>query len=197
MWGKKFLAAIIISFAYFLGLIPLMFSMNNYFIAEMSIFGVLLVFTVIATLGVYNDKRWSWPWYIFVNALALLNLILVYLFMQRIFLFGIVALVAVVSFLFSVMSAESDEDYEYEKYEEKLEHGVRDDEVIVEEITPLKEAAHKHRKSEKQYVGSIKSAEYHLASCPTARKITGKNKIMFTSDSEAEEEGYKKHSCVK
>lgn len=47
------------------------------------------------------------------------------------------------------------------------------------------------------FVASKNSKVYHSPDCQYAKRIKDKNKIWFKSAKEAEEMGYKPHSCVK
>lgn len=49
----------------------------------------------------------------------------------------------------------------------------------------------------KSFVASKNSKVYHSPDCQYAKRIKDKNKIWFKSAKEAEEMGYKPHSCVK
>jgi hypothetical protein len=196
MWGRRFLIQVILGFLYFISLIPITFGMQKYFLAGLIALVTLLTVHIMAGATVWQENRISWSVYSFGWALSLVNILFAYFFTTRIYLFAVAVLVSVIGFLLAVLNIETDEEYEYDKYSEKLEKGVDDDEVIVEEITPLKDGK-REAKAEKNYVGSIKRAEYHTPDCLAAKRISKENKIWFTTKADAEEQGYSKHSCIK
>lgn len=198
MWGRKFLVAILINFVYMITLIPLVFSVTRFFYLELILLAAFLILSFLAATAMYFEHKWSWPLYTFLFAAGLLNMMFVYFFSARIYLFAVSVIATVVGFLYSVLSLESTEEYEYDKYKEKVDKGVGEEEVIVEEITPLKGDFEKPKeKMARNYLGSLKRAEYHVPNCLAAKRITGKNKVWFATKEEAEEQGYSKHSCVK
>ncbi|MFH1511493.1 MAG: hypothetical protein ABIF10_07415 [Candidatus Woesearchaeota archaeon] len=195
MWGKRFVAIIIIAFFYFLALIPVVFDLKGIFVPGLFVLLALLFFAFMASIGVYLEKRWSWGLYTLVFALGLANVMWIYYSTTRLFLFAIAIVTAVIGFLMSVLNIKAFEDYEYKKYKEKVDKGnISDDEVIVEEIKPI--APPEPPVEPRRYVGSMKSTEYHKPQCLAAKRINKKNQVWFTGKSDAEKQGYSGHSCV-
>jgi hypothetical protein len=195
MWGRRFIFIVSISFLYLLALIPVVFDVRQNFMIELVFFGALLLFTILASAAVFNEQRWSWPLFTIVFALGLANLLWVYFFTTRIFLFAIAVILAVTGFVMSVLNIKDAELYEYKKYKDKVDTGkVSDEEVIVEEIKPLGKP--EEPSLERRYLGSLKSTEYHEPKCLAAKRIVRKNQIWFSSVADAERQGYSAHSCV-
>jgi hypothetical protein len=195
MWGRKLIAVVLISFFYFLAMIPIIFDVRQYFVLELAIYAVLLLFTIIAVLAIYFEQRWAWSLLTLLFAFGLANLLWTYFLTLRPFLFAISIVLAVIGFVYSVLNISASEEYEYEKYREKVKKGVSDDEVIVEEIKPLTKP--EEEPTEKRYVGSTKAAEYHLPDCIAAKRIHKKNAVWFSGVKDAEGQGYSAHTCVK
>jgi len=198
MWGRKFIVASLVSFFAIISFIPVAFDTHGgMFYFELVMILLFLLAFLLAAFGVYQQQRWSWQLYMVLFAVFMLNIIVTYFFSRRIYLFAIGVLACVAGFLYSVFNLETDEEYEFEKYHEKVDKGVEDDEVIVEEITPLKGSAPNLETYEEEFIGSTKRHDFHSPDCPAAKKIAKGNKIVFTSRSDAESQGYSKHNCIK
>jgi hypothetical protein len=194
MWGKRFIGIVVISFFYYLPLIPIIFGMTSHFKIELVAYAFLLLLGLIAAVGVYRERQWSWGMFTIVYALALANVLWVYYNTSSVWLFAITIVAAVVGFMVSVLNIKAFEEYEYYKYKDKVEKGVSEDEVIVEEIKPMgkKDSEPKQRR----FLGSLKASDYHEPSCLAAKKIIKKNQVWFESKADADGQGYSRHTCV-
>jgi hypothetical protein len=197
MGAGNYIATILISFFYFLAVIPIVFDVPRFFVTVFLVLIGLILLAIIAAAAVYTESMGSWALFAIVYAAGLFYAIGLYFLTTHVFLFAIAVVLAVIGFLHAVMSAGWDgrEKYEYDKYSEKVDKGVDEEEVIVEEIKPAKTV--EKVKPDIKYVASATGSAYHDPSCVAAKRIDKKNAVWFKNKREASRRGYREHRCIK
>ena len=77
MKGFAYFVTLIILFINFLGLIFLVFRLPQSFMFEFFIFLLLLIFSLIISIGMYKRRVWIWPLSIIFYIVNILNLIFI------------------------------------------------------------------------------------------------------------------------
>lgn len=140
MGDSKFITILVLFFLNFFWMIKLIFGFYGLFLRlELLLFLAMLFLSIIALAGIYSDGNWAWALASIIFAVNLINLAYIYFRTARLFLFTGVILVNIIGFIMSVTNIKSREEEEYDKYEGKVKKGVDKEEVVVEEIKPLKE----------------------------------------------------------
>jgi hypothetical protein len=120
---------------------------------------------MIALGGIYNNRNWAWALASIIFAVNLINLAYIYFKTVRLFLFTGVILVNIIGFITSITNIKPKEEEEYHN-EGKVKKGVDKEEVVVEEIKPLKEGktlkSYKPEKPEKKKAGKKKTKKERI-----------------------------------
>ena len=179
MWGEKYVQHLLVFLVAFLSLIFLIFKSHGLlFKLEFVALLVLFLIAAIILLSLFVEERFGFTAAFFFYAVFIINLLfLKYHLSGQWLLFGVSLLAALIGFLLSVMS-------------------------LGKKVVPL-ETYHEEVKIEPyggkktgKYVASSTGTTYHLQTCDWAKKIIKKNQVFFDSASEAEQNGFKKHSCL-
>ena len=172
----SFFVTDIILLIVFLGLIRVIFTLGGIgFLLELIAIVVLLFIAIIALIPAYSGSRGGWGFLSGVFFLILLDLLLIYLRINRTGkAFLLTALFAAIGFIISVINI---------KKEEEIEEPSEKEEPVYTNFEPGK------------YVASKTGSSYHIAKCDWAKKIKKKNQVWFDSEEEAKK-NFKPHSCL-
>lgn len=167
-----------------------------------------VIMAYIITKGIFNKKNWAWTLSSYTFGIMFANAGYLYFKTDIPFWYSLMFISAVIGFIYSIMRIKSYEQFEYDKFKSKLKRGVLSDEVIVEEIKPLKEdeilpsyekeiakSEVKTRFTPGKFVASKTATTYHDPKCDWAKRIKPKNQVWFESAAKARKAGYKKHNC--
>jgi hypothetical protein len=191
MGAGNYIATILISFFYFLAIIPIVFDVPRFFVTVFLILCGLLLLAIIAAGVVYTEARGGWALFAVVYAAGLFYAIGLYFLTAHIFLFALAVILAVLGFLHAVVAAGYPEHRDYESFDSPPKPP---EDVVVEEIKPAKTVK---ASKDAKYVASTGGRAYHTPDCVSAKRIDAKNAVWFKRRSEAGRKGYRKHRCVK
>ncbi len=166
----------------FIGLIILVFNFGGLLLlGELTLISILLLLSFIAVIAVYVGARWSYGLLFFIFAVILIDMLFMYFKFRTInAVYFITLLVSVIGFIMSIASIKREE--EFEEFEPTPKE---DEEEATTTYTPGK------------FVASKTASNYHKPKCDWARKIKKSNQVWFSSEKEANDKGYKPHSCLK
>lgn len=141
MWGKKFIALLIILLIDFLGLIFLTFETHGLlFRLEILLLLIFLFVSFIIMLGLFVEESWAWALAFIFFAVYLFNLIfLKYFIPGHNILFGGSFVVGIIGFLMSIANlGKKEEELPYEDHEKdrKLSEYTEVPEVETYDIKP-------------------------------------------------------------
>ena len=179
----------ILSFVMLLGLLFVTQNFHRYFLL-LEIAGLVILAAVIVIGFIGYARAWGERVLFFAFLLYLANLAVVWYFTGE--MYFVLLVLAVLGFFISVpknfsLSSSSP------KVKEEL-HSVVFDPVQKEEKPEEKPAV---KFTPGKFVASKNSNSYHLPKCEWAKKIAKSRRVWFVSEQEAEEKGFKKHSCLK
>jgi len=172
MSGGKLITFSIILLVNFI--IEIFFTFNSHiFIREFILFWIFFIASVVLLFGIGANAKWSAPWFAVFFSLQLLNFI--YLYNNLVNMHNIIFIAALFFSALGLLIAAAFIKRKIKKVP-KTE--------IVESFEPGK------------YLASKTGSVYHAPKCDWAKKIKKQGQVWFNSESEAEEKGYKKHSCL-
>ncbi len=179
--GKfSFLVMSITLLIIFIGFIDVVFDLRGFlFITEFLFLGILMFFTLISMVLIYNDAKFGWTLMTFILAFILIDFLFIYLFkLSQSSLLLLTAVVGLVGFIISVVNIKGPEELEEPEDVEEISSSVK------KEFKPGK------------YIASKTGAKFHSPKCDWAKKIKKANRVWFDSKEEARKAGYKTDDCV-
>lgn len=192
----------ILSLSYAFSAIQVIFStQGRLMIFEACLLASFLFLTIAILKGIYQKKNWAWTLSAYTFAIMFANAGYLYFKTDMPLWYSMMFILTAVGFVYSIMRIRSYEEYEYLKLRKKVKKGVSGNEVIVEEIKPLKEdellKSYKKEFVPGKFVASKTGTMYHTPKCEWAKRIKKSNRVWFNTHQEAKKAGYKKHSCLK
>jgi len=190
-----------------IGTLLMMFRLEQHFIAELILFGVVLLISLIVVIGTYSEKCWAWKLASLLFIFFMFNIFFMYFNATH----GAIvtkgsAFLAALGFVIAVSSTGAKKkkiDFEKEVYEEipsyippEIKIEPYGEEETIEEKKEIKSSVKKTVKPGK-FVASKTGSVYHTAKCEWAKKVQKQNQVWFNSKDEARKAGYKMHSCLR
>lgn len=160
-----------------LGLVNMVFNLNKLFLGLEFIFLlVVLSFTFISMIAVYNGVKWGWVFLSYILGFVLIDILFIYYMRGRPEFFFITTIFALIGFLISIVKAQKNEEVE--------DIDSPEEEEVSKEFKPGK------------YVASKRASRYHAPKCDWAKRIKKSNQVWFEDKAEAKKKKYKAHDCI-
>jgi len=209
---KLFLYGFLLGLMFF-GMVRLILSGGGLFLrGELFGFMFLLILSLIGFMG--YASHWGEKVFFTVFVLYLANLLAVWYFTKALYL--VLLLLALIGFLISLPKARTKviippwaEEPHSQVFEEKEESEQKEEteepvvEIVEEPVAEVKknEAKNEPKKVSAIYspgklIASSRSNVYHLPKCEWAKKIKKERRAWFKNAEEAEERGFRAHSCL-
>tara|TARA_Y100000310_G_scaffold339993_1_gene434389 strand:+ start:1110 stop:1712 length:603 start_codon:yes stop_codon:yes gene_type:complete len=193
--GKLFIYALLFVILFF-GFVKIFIDATGRWFFTLEFIGLLFLLLLMVIGFIGYQKSWGERVFLFVFLFYIVNLVLVWLYNESLFL--VLLLLALFGFLIAVVgTSEGEREGEEPVYDSSEPHSVVFDPV--EEKEEVKVAASrtvKAKHSPGKYVASKSSNVYHEPKCEWAGKIKKPRQVWFAAKEDAWEQGYKAHSCV-
>ncbi len=202
MMGEKYFVLLAVLFLNLFTILKLGLKIN--FLAELFIFVLFLIISMIILISVYREKSCG----LFTSVFFIMFLINLF-YIKNAFaanahvnagfigwlLFGITLFVNAIAFLVTVSFIGNEKN---EKEEDIVEDLI---EPAAPEVVDIKETEKPKTEiidiTPGKFVASSNSSFYHIPTCDWAKKISKKNKVWLKDKKEAKKKKYKQHSCLK
>ncbi|MBD3310456.1 hypothetical protein GF351_04510 [Candidatus Woesearchaeota archaeon] len=114
MGGRSYIILLMILFLHFLGVIFLIFELTGTeFLVQMFLFSFLMIISFITLYGILQRRRWAWISAMFLFAVNLMNVMMLYFLLNSMLtIFSTVLVVDVIGFVISVISITPNQGYD-------------------------------------------------------------------------------------